>query len=196
MDQTVVNGAQLYATAFLLRPTSSRTDHLISYYFEEFGLTDVWLQGLVNGAPYLCSVVIGCWTSAPLNKWFGRRGTIFSGCVVSVISPIWQAFTNSWWHLFIARFFMGFAIGAKSSTTPVYGAECSPANIRGALVMMWQMWTAFGIMIGFLASVAFVRPKYSARQQKCSRDLDERWKPRTPLHKLAAHAWVGCYSVG
>ena len=50
---------------------------------------------------------------------------------------------------------MGFGIGPKSSTVPVYAAECAPAPIRGALVMMWQMWTAFGIMLGYVADVAF-----------------------------------------
>lgn len=34
----------------------------------------------------------------------------------------------------------------KSATIPVFAAECAPANIRGALVMMWQMWTAAGVM--------------------------------------------------
>ena len=38
---------------------------------------------------------------------------------------------------------------------PVYAAECAPAVIRGALVMMWQMWTAFGIMVGNLMDIAF-----------------------------------------
>ena len=42
---------------------------------------------------------------------------------------LWQAFTNSWWHLFIARFFLGFGIGPKSSTVPVYAAECSPPAV-------------------------------------------------------------------
>jgi sugar porter (SP) family MFS transporter len=55
----------------------------------------------------------------------------------------------------VARFMLGFAVGAKSSTTPVYAAESAPKTIRGALTMMWQMWTAFGIMLGFIVSVAF-----------------------------------------
>lgn len=67
-----------------------------------------------------------------------------------------MAAAHTWWNLLLARFLLGFAVGAKSTTTPVYGAECAPANIRGALVMMWQMWTAFGIMLGFIASVAFM----------------------------------------
>jgi sugar porter (SP) family MFS transporter len=137
MDQTAVNGAQ-------------------EFYFAEFNVTDTWMQGLLNGAPYLCSAVIGCWTTAPLNRWFGRRGCIFISCFISFASSFWMAAAHTWWNLLLGRFLLGFAVGAKSTTTPVYGAECSPANIRGALVMMWQMWTAFGIMLGYIASVAFM----------------------------------------
>jgi MFS family permease len=56
--------------------------------------------------------------------------------------------------MFIARFFLGLGIGPKSATVPIYAAECSPPSIRGALVMQWQMWTAFGIMMGFVAGLA------------------------------------------
>lgn len=62
---------------------------------------------------------------------------------------------SSWPNLFVARFVLGLGIGTKSSTTPVYCAECAPAPIRGALVMQWQVWTAFGIMLGNIAGVAF-----------------------------------------
>ncbi|KAH8701343.1 plastidic glucose transporter 4 [Phaeosphaeriaceae sp. PMI808] len=136
MDQTAVNGAQ-------------------QFYFEEFDITDVWMKGLLNGAPYLCSALIGCWSNAPLNKYFGRRGTIFISCIISFITGIWMAAADSWYNLLVARFFLGFAVGAKSSTTPVYAAESAPKDIRGGLTMMWQMWTAFGIMLGFVVSVAF-----------------------------------------
>ncbi|KAF5849304.1 hypothetical protein GGP41_006223 [Bipolaris sorokiniana] len=138
MDQTAVNGAQ-------------------EFYFREFNITEdqVWLRGLLNGAPYLCSAVIGCWSNAPLNKFFGRRGTIFISCIISFITGIWMAVCESWPNLLAARFMLGFAVGAKSSTTPVYAAESAPKTIRGALTMMWQMWTAFGIMLGFVVSVAF-----------------------------------------
>ncbi|KAL1794093.1 hypothetical protein ACET3X_007514 [Alternaria dauci] len=138
MDQTAVNGAQ-------------------GFYFQEFniGEDEVWLRGLLNGAPYLCSCLIGCWSNAPLNKYFGRRGTIFISCIISFITGIWMAAADSWPNLLVARFMLGFAVGAKSSTTPVYAAESAPKTIRGALTMMWQMWTAFGIMLGFIVSVAF-----------------------------------------
>jgi MFS family permease len=86
---------------------------------------------------------------------FGRRGTIFITALFSFLTCIWQGVTNSWEHLFVARFVLGIGIGPKSATVPVYAAECAPPAIRGALVMMWQTWTAFGIMFGTVASLAF-----------------------------------------
>lgn len=138
------------------------------------------MRGLLNGAPYLCSALIGCWTNPILNKWTGRRGTIFISCFVSTVTGFWMAAADTWYNLLIARFALGFAVGAKSSTTPVYSAECTPKAIRGALTMQWQvsytlgfstklifmtlilsqMWTAFGIMLGFVASVAFANTDF------------------------------------
>jgi len=57
--------------------------------------------------------------------------------------------------MFIARFALGIGIGPKSATVPIYAAECTPPAIRGALVMQWQMWTAFGIMLGYASDLAF-----------------------------------------
>jgi hypothetical protein len=78
MDQSAVNGAQIF-------------------YFDEFGIgeDEVWLRGLLNGAPYLCSALIGCWTNAPLNYYLGRRGTIFVSCFISFASSFWMAAANS-----------------------------------------------------------------------------------------------------
>lgn len=42
-----------------------------------------------------------------------------------------------------------------SATVPIYASECAPKSLRGGLVMMWQMWTAFGIMLGYLFGFAF-----------------------------------------
>lgn len=59
--------------------------------------------------------------------------------------------------MFIARFALGFGIGPKSATVPIYAAETAPPAIRGALVMQWQMWTAFGIMVGYASDLAFFK---------------------------------------
>ncbi|EZF34252.1 hypothetical protein H101_02214 [Trichophyton interdigitale H6] len=141
VDETVVNGAQIF-------------------YKPQFGIDDddfrsTWLAGLINAAPYLCCALIGCWLTVPFNHWFGRRGTIFITCCFSTLACFWQGFVNTWWHMFIARFALGFGIGPKSATVPIYAAETSPPAIRGALVMQWQMWTAFGIMMGYASDLIF-----------------------------------------
>lgn len=48
---------------------------------------------------------------------------------------------------------LGIGMGAKGATVPIFAAENSPAQIRGALVMGWQLWTAFGIFLGTAANV-------------------------------------------
>ncbi|KAL4738772.1 general substrate transporter [Aspergillus similis] len=115
-----------------------------------------YLTGLVVGAPYLACAIIGCWLTEPMNRYFARRGTIFISCAIAAVASIWEGVANSWVNLFLARFVLGLGIGSKSSTVPVYAAECAPAPIRGALVMQWQMWTAFGIMLGNIMGVAFM----------------------------------------
>lgn len=78
MDQSAVNGAQIF------------------YIFEfRIGPDEPWRRGLLNGAPYLCSAVIGCWTTKPLNHYFGRRGCIFISCFIPFASGIWMAVAGS-----------------------------------------------------------------------------------------------------
>jgi sugar porter (SP) family MFS transporter len=139
MDEAVVNGATLF-------------------YPKAFGVTQMknadLIEGLINGAPYLmCSVA--CWANDWWNFYLGRKWVIFWCCVISFVTCIWQAVTNNWWHLFISRLFLGIGIGIKSATCPTYVAECTPHTIRGSLVMMWQFWTAVGIMFGYVSSLAF-----------------------------------------
>lgn len=47
-------------------------------------------------------------------------------------------------------------MGLKEVTVPVFSAEVAPSNIRGGLVMSWQVWTAFGIFLGTCANLAVV----------------------------------------
>lgn len=54
---------------------------------------------------------------------------------------------------------LGLGIGPKSSTVPIYAAETAPTAIRGGLIMLWQTFTAFGIMMGFVADLIFLNVK-------------------------------------
>ncbi|KAI9373475.1 hypothetical protein BJX61DRAFT_533140 [Aspergillus egyptiacus] len=145
MDETANNGAVIIYPRLLGIESDRFTPQMQDY-----------ITGLVVGAPYLACAVVGCWLTEPMNRFFARRGTIFISCLIAAVASVWEGVANSWVNLFLARFVLGLGIGSKSSTVPVYAAECSPAPIRGALVMMWQMWTAFGIMLGNIMGVAFM----------------------------------------
>lgn len=140
MDEAVVNGALLFYVPAMGVDRMKNAD---------------LIEGLINSAPYLCCSIV-CWSSDYWNRRLGRKWTIFWTCVISAITCIWQGLVNlKWYHLFIARFCMGFGIGVKSATVPAYAAETTPATIRGSLVMLWQFFTAVGIMLGYVASLAF-----------------------------------------
>ncbi|KAK5449709.1 hypothetical protein LTS15_008784 [Exophiala xenobiotica] len=113
-----------------------------------------WYQGLINAGPYIASAFLGCWCSDPLNKYFGRRGTIFVSAIFCFLSPIGSGVAQTWEQLLVTRLLLGIGMGCKGSTVPIFSAENAPASIRGALVMTWQMWTAFGIFLGTCANLA------------------------------------------
>ncbi|KAF8298195.1 general substrate transporter [Clavulina sp. PMI_390] len=143
-DQTGSNGANLsFPKEFNIDPDCGCPD----------AQKNQWLVGLVNSGPYIGSWLLGCWITDPLNNYFGRRGTIFVCGIFCTISVIGSAVTQNWYQLFITRLLLGVGMGAKASTVPVFAAENTPASIRGGLVMSWQLWTAFGIFLGFCANL-------------------------------------------
>ncbi|OAA43743.1 Sugar/inositol transporter [Metarhizium rileyi] len=141
-DQTGSNGANLIFPHIL--GIGSQTVH------------DKMLVGLVNAAPYIGTAFVGCWLTDPINSHFGRRGTIFVAANFCLWPVLACAFCNTWQQLLGCRLLLGVGMGTKASTVPIYAAENSPAPIRGALVMSWQLWTAFGIFLGTCANLAVI----------------------------------------
>ncbi|KAM6509463.1 hypothetical protein FALCPG4_017118 [Fusarium falciforme] len=115
-----------------------------------------WIVGAINGAPYMAIALFACWLSDPLNDLIGRRGAIFVGAIFSLFAPIGQALAQSWPQILICRILLGIGMGLKEVTVPVFSAENAPTSIRGALVMSWQLFVAFGIMLGFTANLVVV----------------------------------------
>lgn len=122
---------------------------------QEFGIENKpWLIGVINSAPTIFGLA-SAWAADPINNLMGRRGTIFFTNLFVVFPVLGQAFTQTWQELLICRLFMGIGMGIKISTIPVYTAEVSPAPIRGGLVTSFQLWVAFGILVGFSSNLIF-----------------------------------------
>ncbi|CAO2648164.1 Nn.00g090860.m01.CDS01 [Neocucurbitaria sp. VM-36] len=124
---------------------------------QEFGIeNDTWLVGVINSAPALFGLA-SAWAADPINNYLGRRGAIFATGLFCIFPVLAQAFTQNWQGLLICRMFMGFGMGIKISTIPVYSAELSPASIRGGMVTSFQLWVAFGIFVGQCSNLIFYR---------------------------------------
>lgn len=133
---------------------------------DEFGLklgnettpavrADVWYYAVVNAAPFLSAAWFGAWLSDPLNEFlYGRRGAPFIAAIFCLASVIGAACSRNTAQLLVCRLLLGIGMGSKASVIPIYAAEVAPARLRGSLVMNWQLFTAFGEVLGFSANLA------------------------------------------
>jgi hypothetical protein len=62
--------------------------------------------------------------------------------------------SHQWTHTIVLETLL--IVLPQISTIPVYTAEVSPAAIRGGLVTSFQLWVAFGILIGFCSNLVFM----------------------------------------
>ena len=138
--QTSMNGANLYFPEALGVGSDSTQDKVI--------------VGLINSAIHFSVGLWGAWLSEPLNNRLGRRGVIFIGSMLCLTASLGCSLSGNWIFLLFFRSALGTGLGLNASTISVYAAECAPAMIRGGLAVSWQMWTAFGIFMGFVANVA------------------------------------------
>lgn len=115
----------------------------------------LWIYAGLNGSVYLTAGLCGCFLADPLQSaYLGRRGAVLIAASICFAASIAGAFSTSWQHLMVARAFLGLGLGAKASVTPLFCAEVSSSNLRGTLVINWQIFDALGIFLGFSVSLA------------------------------------------
>lgn len=106
---------------------------------------------------------MGCWLSDPLSESFaGRRAPICLSAILILASIIGCAVTTHWTQLLGCRILLGIGMGTKASVVPVFAAEVAPAHVRGALVMNWQLFDAFGIFLGSTATLILATAGHTA----------------------------------
>ncbi|CAB4423916.1 unnamed protein product [Rhizophagus irregularis] len=92
--------------------------------------------------------LIGSLLSSRVADTKGRRWTLLCNNLFLFIGPIVMGFANSYSALVIGRMIVGIGCGVTSVVVPMYLAEISPAEYRGAFGVMNQL----GIVIGILFS--------------------------------------------
>lgn len=92
--------------------------------------------------------LFGALTASYTADWWGRRKSLTFGVCIFIIGNIIQiTATNHWVHMMMGRFVAGLGVGNLSVGVPMFQSECSPREIRGAVVASYQLLITFGILI-------------------------------------------------
>ncbi|CAN6463004.1 unnamed protein product [Victoria cruziana] len=77
----------------------------------------------------------------------GRRASIIMGAMSFFIGAVINAAAVNVAMLIIGRILLGVGVGFGNQSVPLYLSEMAPANIRGAMNLMFQFTTCFGILV-------------------------------------------------
>lgn len=79
----------------------------------------------------------------------GRKPGIYAAITIYSLGTLigWTC-GSSWWYFFFARFISGLGVGATAVMIPMFIAESAPINIRGAMVVLYQLMITLGILLG------------------------------------------------
>ncbi|TLD19082.1 hypothetical protein PspLS_10007 [Pyricularia sp. CBS 133598] len=149
--QSSINGASTYATLLGLRvpwvPGAAGGDEAVEL--------DRWRLGAANAAPFLAAGLAGCLLALPVNKAVGRRGAMVVAALLILATSLAAAFVRRWDVLLAVRVLNGLGMGIKAVSTPILASETSVGFWRGTSILAWQLWVAFGIMMGFIFNIVF-----------------------------------------
>ncbi len=108
----------------------------------------------VIAASILLGAVIGALSCSFLSERLGRKRTILIVCAVFVVGTLASAAAPAPLMLALGRVVLGFAVGGATQTVPMYVAELAPANLRGRLVLCFQLAIGVGIVISTLVGAS------------------------------------------
>jgi sugar porter (SP) family MFS transporter len=116
---------------------------------KDFGGLSSFQEELVTSL-LLVGAVIGALTAGRLADMIGRRLTVLITAVVFIVGVLLAAFTPTFPILLAARIIIGLAVGAASTTVPLYIGEVVPPKVRGGLVSLNQLAITSGILVSYL----------------------------------------------
>lgn len=96
------------------------------------------------GAMQSLGQLIGMLLLNPISDRIGRKATLYVLWVILAGSLLIETLARDWRDWTGAKILAGVGIGAIQATLPIYVTEWSPANIRGAMVLVYGFWNSFG----------------------------------------------------
>lgn len=121
----------------------------------QFGLTtggEGWYVGCA-----LIGSIIGVLVAGMMSDFLGRKKTMLISAVLFSISAIGCAVCADFTQLVIYRIVGGFGIGIVSIVSPVYISEVSPAEVRGTMVSLYQLFITIGFLLAYLMNFIILK---------------------------------------
>ncbi|MFE3852302.1 sugar porter family MFS transporter [Streptomyces griseorubiginosus] len=127
----------------------------LPYMTDDLGLTPV-TEGMVTSS-LLLGAALGAVAGGRLSDARGRRRTILTLAVLFFVGALACTLAPTTAVMVLARFVLGLAVGGASVTVPVYLAEISPAERRGALVTRNELMIVSGQLLAFTSNAVIAR---------------------------------------
>ncbi|MGI5373583.1 sugar porter family MFS transporter [Streptomyces sp. CA-251387] len=127
----------------------------LPYMTDDLGLTPV-TEGMVTSS-LLLGAALGAVTCGRLSDARGRRRTILALAVLFFLGALGCTLAPTTAVMVVARFVLGLAVGGASVTVPVYLAEVSPAERRGALVTRNELMIVSGQLLAFTSNAVIAQ---------------------------------------
>lgn len=119
----------------------------------DFNLSTVEQEIIVS--ILLVGALVGAFLGGFIADFFGRKKTLIFTVVLFIIGTIFLSEAVGFDSLLIGRLILGFAIGITSMAVPLYIAEISPPQSRGALVSLNQLLVTVGILLAYAVSLYY-----------------------------------------
>ena len=121
----------------------------------QFGLStggEGWYVGCA-----LIGSIIGVLTAGMLSDFLGRKKTMLISALLFSISAIGCAVCADFAQLVVFRMIGGFGIGIVSIVSPIYISEVSPAQVRGTMVSLYQLFITIGFLLAYLMNFIILK---------------------------------------
>ena len=131
----------------------------------QFGLStggEGWYVGCA-----LIGSILGVLIAGMLSDFLGRKKTMLISALLFSISAIGCALSADFTQLVLFRMIGGFGIGIVSIVSPIYISEVSPAEVRGTMVSLYQLFITIGFLLAYLMNYLIIKGS----------SIDEYWRP-------------------
>lgn len=115
---------------------------------EELGLS--LPEYSVFGSILTVGAMLGAVMSGKIADLFGRKGTMGFSDIFCIIGWLTIMLSKGAWSLDLGRLSLGYGIGLLSFVVPVYIAEITPKNLRGAFTTVNQFMICCGISVMYV----------------------------------------------